>query len=828
MIDPPPYASATLEREGIRPRTIVGIILTHTHSDHDAGAFQKVLTGSPVVVITTPTIYKSFIRKYAALASLNPALLRHSHRYKPAVIGEDLRFQGATFKFFYSLHSIPCVGFRIEWRGRSIVFSGDHLHDPVIIGKLQEKGVLSKGRADELRNRPLQNTDLLLHEAGVPPLHTTFAELAKLPNRVKKRMYVVHSSNIPEEFNLRKAPTGTAGTLRLDELQKDDGDLSRCGVSTYINDNATAKKNSIVRFEDDEVKPWNLASNEYGDSEEFISARFGPDSKEMVGRNSMIVPGMRKSAIPLVSMRPTSNTDSWYMLNLLQAVPFLTSLPYTSTMEVLESTRVEAVNKNDIVVPAARRNDMLCVIWEGTCVERKSNFNGSTLSLIDEGELHYSEESMAVWHSGDWTAPVALQPERRLSGSSDYAKTHDIVATSNEGVKIITLEFKNLHRILKNGSPLYRKYLTRKQSAGSVSEGPTQTNIVSPATEKLLAESLEKLNILELIDMNTGLRKLTAVQKRHLECLAEGPVAFNPGERLWRAGAPVDKAYLVVAGTASFVIRRRGSVRTPAASGMLSNFDGLMGKGDSDLGRDAQRIQEEYDDPDSDSEDGAHIQLENLFGRAKNKSGRTTSMSDADDFDRLSRTLMKRAESSSKDEVSVCDSHDDFSQSSDGQSSAGLGSLEDDRDRRSKLTRRRSSRARFVNKTLVRLYDRRAFTGGLVFSKGHFLGDVSKMVAGLLSSSGESSVNVDVGAPGDEMPSYGFGEKKEAKRNENENLSNMVIHERDEESRILHTSTLTAAQQGCIVLVFPRGSLTEFLDAHPGLLLSLLGTQVIV
>ena len=139
MIDPPPYASATLEREGIRPRTIVAIILTHTHSDHDAGAFQKVLTGSPVVVITTPTIYKSFIRKYSALASLNAAILLRSHRYKPAVIGEDLRFQGATFKFFYSLHSIPCVGFRVEWRGRSIVFSGDHLHDPVMINKLQEK-----------------------------------------------------------------------------------------------------------------------------------------------------------------------------------------------------------------------------------------------------------------------------------------------------------------------------------------------------------------------------------------------------------------------------------------------------------------------------------------------------------------------------------------------------------------------------------------------------------------------------------------------------------------------------------------------------------------
>lgn len=139
MIDPPPYASATLEREGIRPRTIVGIILTHCHADHDAGAFQKVLTGSQIAVITTPTIYKSFIRKYAALASLSPSLLRHSHRYKAAIIGEPLRFQGATFYFTYSLHAIPCVGFRVEWRGRSMVFTGDHMNIPDELDRLQKE-----------------------------------------------------------------------------------------------------------------------------------------------------------------------------------------------------------------------------------------------------------------------------------------------------------------------------------------------------------------------------------------------------------------------------------------------------------------------------------------------------------------------------------------------------------------------------------------------------------------------------------------------------------------------------------------------------------------
>merc|ERR1712228_1161334 len=50
-----------------------------------------------------------------------------------------------------------------------------------------------------------------------------------------------------------------------------------------------------------------------------------------------------------------------------------------------------------------------------------------------------------------------------------------------------------------------------------------------------------------------------------------------------------------------------------------------------------------------------------------------------------------------------------------------------------RMQRRRSSRDRFANKVLGRLYESRSFTAGLVFSRGHFLGDVAKMVAGLLA-----------------------------------------------------------------------------------------------
>ena len=258
------------------------------------------------------------------------------------------------------------------------------------------------------------------------------------------------------------------------------------------------------------------------------------------------------------------------------------SLSYSSTMEVLETARVDAYCKNDVVVPASRRTQLLCVVWEGTCVERnktaykpKDGENGLP-SISEQGSYHTG----AVWHAGDWTGPIALQPDKRLSGESDLSTTHDIVAMSSEGVKVITVEFSSLHHILKSGSDLYRKYLDRRaqQRRRLSHEGGSIGSNLSSATQKLLTDAQKNLNVLELLDQNSALRKLSAVQKRHLECLAEGPTGFGPGERLWRSGAPVDKAFLMVSGTASFVPRRRnaGSASHPPSMGLASNNKSVL------------------------------------------------------------------------------------------------------------------------------------------------------------------------------------------------------------------------------------------------------------
>lgn len=60
------------------------------------------------------TIYESFVRKYTALSGMSVELIRSSHKFTPVTIGQTLRLRGAAFEFFYTLHSIPCIGFEVR------------------------------------------------------------------------------------------------------------------------------------------------------------------------------------------------------------------------------------------------------------------------------------------------------------------------------------------------------------------------------------------------------------------------------------------------------------------------------------------------------------------------------------------------------------------------------------------------------------------------------------------------------------------------------------------------------------------------------------------
>ena len=224
MIDPPVNTTEWLERSNVNPKLIDTVILTHTHADHDAGTFQKILEEGKVTIYTTKTIMESWLNKYSVLAQIDKKELCNLFNFYPILVGNRVNILGAWFSFSYSLHSIPTIGFRMTFRDKSFVYTSDHLNQPVIFQTLLEKGILNQGRFEELNAFPWES-DIIYHEAGVPPLHTPVEYLNSLSAEIQKKTVVYHiaKKDFPPETDLTLATFGIANSL---EVEVEEGEFS--------------------------------------------------------------------------------------------------------------------------------------------------------------------------------------------------------------------------------------------------------------------------------------------------------------------------------------------------------------------------------------------------------------------------------------------------------------------------------------------------------------------------------------------------------------------------------------------------------------------------
>ncbi|MFN4216099.1 MAG: cyclic nucleotide-binding domain-containing protein [Brevinematales bacterium] len=214
MVDPPVNSTFWLSQSNVNPKLIDSIILTHCHADHDAGTFQKILEEFRVKIYTTPTVMQSFLRKYSALTRIPASRLMEMFDFCPVTIHKPINIHGALFTFFYTLHSIPTVGFRFIYRNRTMAYSSDHLNHPPTIEKLYEQGIIDEKRKKQLLNFPW-DSDIIYHEAGIPPLHTPVSYLNTLPEEVQKKIIVYHiaEKDFPKETSLTLARFGIASTV---------------------------------------------------------------------------------------------------------------------------------------------------------------------------------------------------------------------------------------------------------------------------------------------------------------------------------------------------------------------------------------------------------------------------------------------------------------------------------------------------------------------------------------------------------------------------------------------------------------------------------------
>lgn len=214
MIDPPVNSTEWLEASNVSHKFIDSIILTHCHADHDAGTFQKILEEGRITVYTTATVMQSFLEKYSALSGVDPGYLGRLFNFHPVKIGTPIYINGGKFELFYTLHSIPTIGFRMEFQNQSFVYTSDHNNDPSLHKSLYDEKIISRERYEELSNFPW-NSNVIYHESGVPPLHTPIKYLDSLPDELKKKTVVYHIArkDFPTETSLTLARFGMENTL---------------------------------------------------------------------------------------------------------------------------------------------------------------------------------------------------------------------------------------------------------------------------------------------------------------------------------------------------------------------------------------------------------------------------------------------------------------------------------------------------------------------------------------------------------------------------------------------------------------------------------------
>eukprot|EP01117_Protostelium_nocturnum_P006553 TRINITY_DN2360_c0_g1_i1.p1 TRINITY_DN2360_c0_g1~~TRINITY_DN2360_c0_g1_i1.p1 ORF type:complete len:826 (-),score=232.89 TRINITY_DN2360_c0_g1_i1:42-2519(-) len=216
MVDPPLNSKEILQKVGVPSRFIDHVIVSHCHADHDSGTMQTILDESQMVITTTPTIMHSFLRKYSALTGLRESELQRLFTFKPVVCGELMRINGADIRFHYSIHTIPCIGFEVFYGGKSIFFSGDTCNIPDRLEEMYKQGRMSEGRYNFFANFGWQHS-LILHEAGIAPIHTPLAVLQSLDDDIKERLHLIHlcDTTIPAESKLKIAKQGVENTITL-------------------------------------------------------------------------------------------------------------------------------------------------------------------------------------------------------------------------------------------------------------------------------------------------------------------------------------------------------------------------------------------------------------------------------------------------------------------------------------------------------------------------------------------------------------------------------------------------------------------------------------
>ena len=213
LVDGPVGTSEYLRQLGIPKSDLAGVILSHVHDDH-CTLMDIILSEQTANIITTREIYESMLIKTSNVLGESIDEIRNYLTFTEVVPGKPISMYGAQWEFFYTVHSIPTIGFRVSVRGHdgkwhTIV----HSSDTAGFAKLDEMsaaGAITEGKCRRMKQLVRGGEQLVMIDGGGPPIHGEPSDYDKIIAQNPETDFLFYHVN-PDKVDTERFSVATPG-----------------------------------------------------------------------------------------------------------------------------------------------------------------------------------------------------------------------------------------------------------------------------------------------------------------------------------------------------------------------------------------------------------------------------------------------------------------------------------------------------------------------------------------------------------------------------------------------------------------------------------------
>jgi CRP-like cAMP-binding protein len=189
LIDSPAGISKYLKQVGVSKDRLTAVIQTHVHDDHCALS-ELLLSEKSFTLVSTREIYESTVLKVANIIGESMDVVRGMMPLVEVIPGKSYYLYGACWDFFYTIHSIPTIGFRVTVQderdqAHTLLHSSDLDHFKGM-DKLLAQGCVSAEHVERMKNLVRGDEELAMIDAGGGMIHGEPSDwnsaIAKYPN----------------------------------------------------------------------------------------------------------------------------------------------------------------------------------------------------------------------------------------------------------------------------------------------------------------------------------------------------------------------------------------------------------------------------------------------------------------------------------------------------------------------------------------------------------------------------------------------------------------------------------------------------------------------